>query len=113
MLIERNHDITPVDALTIDRMSPLAGLELMNAEAVREVEGKYVEQFLQDWLAGKLLTTGDILLRADVCGCKLMLDIPLQAAVLSLGGSFQTGPAAARAWPQDSSRNVFADEISY
>ena len=86
VLIERKHDITPVDALTIDRMSPLAGLELMNAEAVREVEVKYVEQFLQDWLAGKLLTTGDILLRADVCGCKLMLDIPLQVAVLSWEG---------------------------
>lgn len=85
VLLERERDITPVDALTMDRMSPLAGLELMNAEAVREVEGKYVEQFLQDWLSGKLQTAGDVLLRADVSGCKLKLDVSLQAAVIGWG----------------------------
>jgi purine catabolism regulator len=68
-------------------MCPLAGLELMNAEAVRDVEGKYIEQFTQDWLAGKLLTADDVMMRADVYGCKIIPDIPLLAAVVAWDGA--------------------------
>ncbi|MBB3114401.1 purine catabolism regulator [Paenibacillus phyllosphaerae] len=85
VLMEQDQEIKAVDALTIDRLSALAGLELSNAEALREVEGKYLEQFLQDWLTGKLLTKKDVLLRAEVAGCPLRLDLPLQAVLVEWG----------------------------
>lgn len=69
VLLERNRDILPIDSLSVDRLSSLVGLELANVEAVREVEGKYLDQFLQDWLSGKIVTEADWKLRADVCGC--------------------------------------------
>lgn len=82
VLLERDGEITPVDALSLDRLSPLAGLELMNTEAVREVESKYVEQFVQDWFSGKLVTENDIRLRAEVCGCKLPMEGPFRAGIV-------------------------------
>lgn len=71
VLLERNRDIVPIDALSIDRLSTLVGLEMANVEAVREVEGKYLDQFLQDWLAGIIVSDADWKLRADVCGCTI------------------------------------------
>lgn len=63
-----NQDYTPVDTLTIDRVSILAGLEMMNMHARREVELKYVDQFLQDWVTGRILTQADLRLRSEACG---------------------------------------------
>lgn len=71
VLLERDKDIAPIDALSIDRLSALVGLEMANVDAVREVEGKYLDQFLQDWLAGKIVSDADWKLRADVCGCTI------------------------------------------
>ncbi|MFC5531393.1 PucR family transcriptional regulator [Cohnella yongneupensis] len=71
VLLERGKDISPLDALSVDRLSALAGLELANVEAVREVEGKYLDQFMQDWLSGKIVSDADWKLRADVCGCSI------------------------------------------
>ncbi len=68
ILIGWNQDYTPVDTLTIDRVSILAGLEMMNKHARREVELKYVDQFLQDWITGRILTQADLRLRAEACG---------------------------------------------
>ncbi|WP_027085098.1 PucR family transcriptional regulator [Cohnella panacarvi] len=71
VLLERYRDISSIDALSIDRLSTLVGLEMANVEAVREVEGKYLDQFLQDWLTGKIVSDADWKLRADVCGCTI------------------------------------------
>jgi purine catabolism regulator len=71
VLLERGHDIAPLDALSVDRLSSLVGLEVANVEAVREVQGKYLDQFLQDWLSGKIVSEADWKLRADVCGCTI------------------------------------------
>jgi purine catabolism regulator len=82
VLIERGRDILPLDALSVDRLSSLAGLELANVEAVREVEGKYLDQFLQDWLSGKIVTEADWKLRADVCGCTMPEGTPICAILV-------------------------------
>lgn len=71
VLLERGQDIAPLDALSVDRLASLVGLEMANVEAVREVEGKYLDQFLQDWLSGKIVSDADWKLRADVCGCNV------------------------------------------
>lgn len=84
VLVERNRDIVPIDALSIERLSSLAGLELANVEAVREVEGKYLDQFLQDWLQGKIVSESDWKLRAEVCGCVIPEQVPLCAAIVGM-----------------------------
>jgi len=70
-IVELNRELRLLDTLTAERLAPLAGLELANAEAVREVEGKYLDQFLQDWLTGKIVTEADWKVRAEVCGCPI------------------------------------------
>lgn len=82
VLVERNREIQPIDALSVDRLSSLAGLELANLEAVREVEGKYLDQFLQDWLSGKIVSATDWRLRADVCGCTVTEGTPMCAILV-------------------------------
>jgi PucR family transcriptional regulator, purine catabolism regulatory protein len=82
VLIERNRDIQPLDALSVDRLSSLVGLELANVEAVREVEGKYLDQFIQDWLSGKIVSDADWKLRADVCGCTIPEGTPMCAILV-------------------------------
>ncbi|BBI33039.1 PucR family transcriptional regulator [Cohnella abietis] len=82
VLIERNCDIQPLDTLSLDRMSPLAGLELANVEAVHEVEGKYLDQFLQDWMTGKIISEADWKLRADVSGCTISEGTPMCAILV-------------------------------
>lgn len=85
VLIERNRDIMPIDALSLDRLSSLAGLELANLEAVREVEGKYLEQFMQDWLLGKIVSEVDWKLRAEVCGCTIPAGASMCAILVGFG----------------------------
>ncbi|MBB6673399.1 PucR family transcriptional regulator [Cohnella nanjingensis] len=84
LLIERHADIDSLGMLSMDRLSVLIGMELANEEAVREVEGKYLEQFLQDWLSGKIVAAGDWKLRAEVCGCSLPEDTPLCAVLVGM-----------------------------
>lgn len=71
LLLEWRGECGAVDRLTIDQVGALAGLELKNANARRAVEEKYVDQFLQDWLAGRIPTLPDLRLRAGACGVKL------------------------------------------
>lgn len=67
VLIERIRKIKLIDELTIDRLSTLVGLELENVEAIGEVEGKYLDHFLKDWISGKIISEVDWKLRADIC----------------------------------------------
>lgn len=93
-LLERSRPLLPLDTLSLARMSAFVELEMANIEAVREVEGKYLELFLQDWLAGKIVSERDWKLRAEVCGCELGVTKPLQAVVV--------GSARAAAEPERS-----------
>ncbi|HZG55262.1 PucR family transcriptional regulator [Paenibacillus sp.] len=71
ILLEWNQEYSVVDRLTIERVGILVGLEMMNANARKEVEAKYIDQFLQDWLSGRIVTVEDVKLRAEACGCPL------------------------------------------
>lgn len=81
VLLEWNSELSVVDQLTIDRVGVLVGLELINAGARREVELKYVDQFLQDWISGRITAAGDLKLRAEACGCPLPEE-PLRAVAV-------------------------------
>ncbi|WP_256757132.1 PucR family transcriptional regulator [Cohnella sp. WQ 127256] len=87
VLVQRNRDIQPLDALSLDRLASLTGLELANLEAVREIEGKYLEQFMQDWLSGKIVSEADWKLRAEVCGCMIPEGMPKCAFLVGLQAS--------------------------
>ncbi|WP_424767670.1 PucR family transcriptional regulator [Paenibacillus sp. sgz302251] len=71
ILLEWNQEHSVVDQLTIDRVGVLVGLEMINANARREVELKYVDQFLQDWISGRIVTMEDLRIRAEACGTPL------------------------------------------
>lgn len=87
VLFERNRAIAPLDTLKLERVSTFVSMEMANIEAVREVEGKYLERFLQDWLSGKIVSERDWSLRADACGCELSVSRPVYAAVVGLADS--------------------------
>ncbi|MFC3800150.1 PucR family transcriptional regulator [Cohnella sp. GCM10012308] len=86
-LIECNRPVVALDLLTLARLSAFVDLEMSNIDAVREVEGKYLELFLQDWLAGKIVSERDWTLRAEVCGCDIMQKGRLYAAVVGIPGA--------------------------
>jgi purine catabolism regulator len=71
LLLEWNAEHSVVDQLTIDRVGVLVGLEMINARARKEVESKYIDQFLQDWLSGRMVTIDDLRIRAEACGVGL------------------------------------------
>jgi len=71
LLLEWNQDLADADMLTLDRIGALVSLELANLHARREVESKYVDQFLQDWLNGRIPTPQDLRARAEACGCRI------------------------------------------
>lgn len=82
ILLEWDGNCAPVDILTIDRVSALVGLELMNIQARQVVEAKYIDQFLQDWLTGRIFTLSDLLLRAEACGIRFSDAARYQAVIV-------------------------------
>ncbi len=81
ILLEWNQEHSVVDQLTIDRVGILVGLEMMNASARKEVEAKYIDQFLQDWLTGRIVASEDVKIRAEACGCPLEEGYGFQAGI--------------------------------
>ncbi|WP_274650572.1 PucR family transcriptional regulator [Paenibacillus humicola] len=71
ILLEWNREHTVVDHLTIDRAGVLVELEMANINARKEVEARYIDQFLQDWITGRIVTVEDLNLRAEACGCPI------------------------------------------
>lgn len=99
VLVERHRELSAFDAISAERLSSLAGLELANEEAVREVESKYTDQFLQDWLTGRIVAESDWRLRADVCGCEVPDESPLCAVLVGFGeGREKPDADALREW---------------
>jgi purine catabolism regulator len=82
IVFESNREFTVLDKLTVDRVGILAGFELANRNARRDVEAKYIDQFLQDWLVGRIVTRSDIQLRAEACGCPLDMSTAYHAALI-------------------------------
>lgn len=87
IVFEVNREFTALDTLTIDRVGMLAGFELANRNARRNVEAKYIDQFLQDWLVGRIVTLSDLQLRAEACGCPLDIGTAYHAAIVHWKGN--------------------------
>lgn len=90
ILVGSQRSITSIDALTMDRLHALAGLELSNSEALREAKNKYTENFLLDWLSGRLASRTDIRLRAEAVGSGISVDRPFAAALLVMENADET-----------------------
>lgn len=91
ILLEWNEVCKPVDILTIDRVGALVGLEIMNENARRAVETKYIDQFIQDWLTGRILTRSDLSVRAEACGVHLYENTSYSVAIISWSGERPSG----------------------
>lgn len=62
---------TKMDILLLERVGMLIGMELAAIRMREEIESKYMDQFLMDWLLGRILTDKDIRMRAEACGLSL------------------------------------------
>lgn len=71
VLLEWESNTTSIDYLTVDRISSLIALELVNNEAKRMVETKHLDQFIYDWLKGHIKALPDIHVRAESSGYTL------------------------------------------
>lgn len=71
LMLEDRPEYGIIDTLTLNWASKLVGFEISNAQARQKIEAKYIDQFLQDWLAGRILSPIDLKLRAEACGCPL------------------------------------------
>jgi purine catabolism regulator len=84
ILMEWHQEVVPLDCLTLDRTITIAGLEMMNIEARRQVESQYIDQFIQDWLLGRFHSLSDLRIRAEACGCRNVLQGAYAAAIVRM-----------------------------
>lgn len=71
LLLESFQECNIVDTLTLNWASKFVGFEISNAQARKKIEAKYIDQFLQDWISGRIVMESDLKLRAEACGCPL------------------------------------------
>ncbi|KAB8133097.1 PucR family transcriptional regulator [Gracilibacillus oryzae] len=71
ILLEWETTTASIDVLTVDRVSSLIALELVNNEARKMVETQHLDQFISDWLQGRVKALPDIHIRAESCGYTL------------------------------------------
>ncbi|MFC4601348.1 PucR family transcriptional regulator [Cohnella hongkongensis] len=83
LILEYSADYGTVDTLTINWAGRLLGFEISNLLARKNIESKYFDQFLQDWLAGRIVSADDLRLRAEACGWPLTEEDRYVAGVLS------------------------------
>jgi purine catabolism regulator len=71
LLLEYRHEIGVLDMMTMNWASKLVGFEITNANVRKNIESKYIDQFLQDWVTGRIFSSADLQMRAEACGCPL------------------------------------------
>jgi len=67
IVIEQHNQYRTVDALTLNWATRLLGFEISNMQVRKSIETKYLEQFIQDWLSGRIISSMDLQLRAEAC----------------------------------------------
>ncbi len=72
LMLEQQSEYGIVDTLTMNWASELVGFEISNSQVRMKIEAKYIDQFLQDWIAGRIVSPVDLRMRADACGCPLI-----------------------------------------
>ncbi|MFC5703130.1 PucR family transcriptional regulator [Cohnella faecalis] len=83
LILEDTTDYGTVDSLTVNWAGRLLGFEISNMQARKNIEVKYFDQFLQDWLAGRIVSVVDLRLRAEACGWPLADDASYMAGIVS------------------------------
>ncbi|RYM02744.1 PucR family transcriptional regulator [Sporolactobacillus sp. THM7-7] len=63
ILLEKNHELSVIDKLTIERVCFLIRFVILNARSRLAIASKYMDQFLQDWLLGGVVNLNDLKLR--------------------------------------------------
>ena len=82
VMLEVQQEYGIVDTLTMNWASELVGFEINNAQARSRIEAKYIDQFVQDWLAGRIISPVDLRLRAEACGSPLADDSVYVAGIV-------------------------------
>ncbi|WP_027094450.1 PucR family transcriptional regulator [Cohnella thermotolerans] len=83
LVMDRRNEYDVVDSLTVNWAARLLGFEINNMQARRNIEAKYFDQFLQDWMAGRIVSIVDLRLRAEACGLKLAPEAHYTAGIVS------------------------------
>lgn len=68
LMLEQQSEYGIVDTLTMNWASELIGFEINNSQVRKKIEAKYIDQFLQDWIAGRIVSPADLRMRAEACG---------------------------------------------
>lgn len=63
--IETNYELTEVDCLTIEKVGSMLSMELANRIARKNIEKKYLNQFIQDILLGHFTSINDVEIRTS------------------------------------------------
>ncbi|MCL7745676.1 PucR family transcriptional regulator [Halalkalibacter alkaliphilus] len=66
--IESNYELTEVDCLTIEKIGSMLSMELANRIARKNIEKKYLNQFIQDILLGHFTSINDVEMRTSSFG---------------------------------------------
>ncbi|MFS0725471.1 PucR family transcriptional regulator [Paenibacillus sp. 1P07SE] len=82
VMLEVQQEYSIVDTLTMNWAGELVGFEISNAQARSRIEAKYIDQFVQDWLAGRIISPVDLRLRAEACGSPLAADSVYAAGIV-------------------------------
>ncbi|MGG4032800.1 PucR family transcriptional regulator ligand-binding domain-containing protein [Paenibacillus cisolokensis] len=81
-----------VDSLTVNWAGRLLGFEISNMQARKKIEMKYFDQFLQDWMTGRIVSSVDLRLRAEACGWPL----ERHASYIAGAAALEDGPNDAK-----------------
>lgn len=83
LVVENEQESGIVDTLTLNWAARLLEFEISNMQARKKIEAKYFDQFLQDWMAGRLVSAVDLRLRAEACGWSLTANAVYLAGIVS------------------------------
>jgi len=86
LVFEQGAGYSAVDVLTVNWAGRLLGLEISNELARKSVEAKYFDQFLQDWIAGRIVSDADLRLRAEACGWQVVDSAVYHVGIASFTG---------------------------
>ncbi len=79
--------LSPVDQRVIRRVSHLLAVEMKNEIALKKVRRKYKQQFVENWLFGRLGDTIDICVAAQTDGYQIYADRSYWVAIVNLNSS--------------------------
>ena len=86
LMVEDRNEQQLVDTLTMNWAAELLGFEISNAQARKQIEAKYIDQFLQDWIVGRIISHSDLLIRAEACGCPIEENASYRVGVVLFDG---------------------------